>query len=108
MPITCWSQQNGKRISTLEVEPERLPPPEECATIGAPCVWDRRSAPASKAYLCSGIRLLRGDNSGDMLYILYPESLWRDALWEAIWPSLVLGGSVGAASVALAIGWGRA
>jgi signal transduction histidine kinase len=57
--------------------------------------------------LCSGIHLHRGDNSGDVLYILYPEKLWRDALWEAIWPFLVLGGSVGAASVALALGLGQ-
>ena len=41
-----------------------------------------------RTYLCSGIRLVRGDNAGDTLYILYPESLWRDALWEAVWPSI--------------------
>jgi signal transduction histidine kinase len=52
-------------------------------------------------YLCSGIRLRRG------LYILYPESLWRDARWEAIWPSLVLGASVGLAALALAVAQAR-
>jgi len=59
------------------------------------------------AYLCSGIRLHRGENSGDLLYIFYPENLWKDALWEAIWPFLLLGGSIGAASVALALGLGQ-
>src|SRR5207248_2176160 len=53
------------------------------------------------------IRLLRGPNAGDTLYILYPESLWRDALWEAIWPSVVVGGSLGLASVGLALGLGQ-
>jgi signal transduction histidine kinase len=41
------------------------------------------------------------------LYVLYPEALWRDVLWEAIWPSLAVGGSVGLASVALAVGLGQ-
>jgi signal transduction histidine kinase len=100
-------QQKGGRISTLEVEPERLPPMEEVSDD-----WRTlRLGPPLRAgdgtFLCSGIRLHRGDNSGDILYILYPEKLWRDALWEAIWPFLVLGGSVGAASVALAVGLGQ-
>src|SRR5262249_15121497 len=55
-------------------------------------------------YLYSGVRLrpprLR---SGATLYILYPESLWRDALWEAVPPALGVGGAVGLASVALAL-----
>ncbi len=57
-----------------------------------------------ETYLCSGIRLHKGLNAGDTLYILYPESLWRDALWEAVWPPLALGGSLALASLALAIG----
>ncbi len=61
---------------------------------------------AGRTYLCSGIRL-RAPNEGDLLYILYPESLWRDALWEAVWPSLVLGGALGLASVGLTVGLGQ-
>jgi len=100
-------QQTGGHIRTLEVEPERLPPMEEVSDD-----WRTlRLGPPLRAgdgtYLCSGIRLHRGENSGDILYIFYPERLWRDALWQAIWPFLVLGGSVGAASVALAIGLGQ-
>lgn len=100
-------QQDGKRISTLDVEPERLPPAEDVSDdwrtlrLGAPL------RAGGKLYLCSGIRLWRGENSGNTLYILYPESLWKDALWEAIWPFLILGGSVGAASLALAVGLGQ-
>ncbi|MGH7226687.1 MAG: HAMP domain-containing protein, partial [Gemmataceae bacterium] len=100
-------QQNGKHISTLDVEPESLPRREDVRDD-----WRTlRLGPPIRAggtpYLCSGIRLRRGENSGDLLYILYPESLWKDALWEAIWPFLILGGSVGAASLALAIGLGQ-
>ncbi len=55
-----------------------------------------------EAYLCSGIRL-RPPRQGDRLYILYPEALWRDKLWEEIRPSLVLG-VVALAAVGLAVG----
>lgn len=98
-------KQDGKRISTLEVEPERLP--EEVGDdwrtlrLGPPIRAGR------ERYLCSGIHLRRGQSTGDVLYILYPESLWRDALWQAIWPFLILGASMGAASVALAVGLGQ-
>ena len=57
-----------------------------------------------RTYFCSGLRL---PGSGHIMYIFYPESLWQDALWEAIWPSLVLGGSVGLASLGLAVGLGQ-
>jgi signal transduction histidine kinase len=53
---------------------------------------------AGTPYLCSGVRL---ENSGGELYIFYPESLWRDALWEAVRPSLILGVFGGLASVVL-------
>jgi signal transduction histidine kinase len=100
-------RHNDKRISTLEVEPERLPPPEALSDDWQTFHLGMPVRAGGQTYLCSGIQLLRGDNPGDTLYILYPESLWRDALWEAVWPFLVLGGSVGAASVALAIGLGQ-
>jgi signal transduction histidine kinase len=99
--------QNGKQICTLDLAPERLPSAEEVSDdwrtlrLGPPL----RAGP--NTYLCSGIRLHRGEESGDVLYIFYPERLWQDALWEAIWPFLVVGGSVGAASVALAVGLGQ-
>lgn len=100
-------QQNGKRLSTLEDEPERLPPSGEVSDDWRALRLGPPLHAGNETYLCSGIRLHRGENSGDILYIFYPERLWRDALWEAIWPFLVLGGSVGAASLALAIGLGQ-
>ncbi|HTU93720.1 MAG TPA: HAMP domain-containing sensor histidine kinase [Gemmataceae bacterium] len=100
-------QQNGKRLSTLDVEPERLPPLESVRDDWRMLRLGPPLRAGNDAYLCSGIRLHRGDSSGDVLYIFYPERLWKDALWEAIWPFIILGGSVGAASVALAIGLGQ-
>jgi signal transduction histidine kinase len=61
-------------------------------------------------YLCSGMHLDPPQTSDHpdiyytTLYIFYPEDLLRDAIWQAIRPSLVLGGFVGLASLALAIG----
>jgi signal transduction histidine kinase len=69
-----------------------------------------RVTSGGQTFLCSAVRFeqpRRFENSNVLyrdLYILYPEALWRDALWDAIWPSLVLGTFVGLASVALAIG----
>jgi signal transduction histidine kinase len=100
-------ERDGKRISTLAAEPERLPVSEDVGDDWRALRLGPPVRAGEQTYLCSGIRLTRGDNAGDTLYILYPESLWMDALWEAIWPFLVLGGSVGAASVALAVGLGQ-
>jgi signal transduction histidine kinase len=57
-----------------------------------------------RAYLCNGIRLRQRGQADATLYIFYPESLWRDALWEAVRPSLILGVFGGLASVLLAVG----
>ena len=100
-------KQDGRRISTLDVEPESLPSSAEVSEDWRTLRLGPPIRAGEESYLCSSLRLVRGDNAGDVLYILYPESLWRDALWEAIWPFLILGGSVGAASVALAIGLGQ-
>ncbi len=99
-------KENGKRISTLEAEPERLPQENvsddwRTLRLGPPI------RAGDNTYLCSGIRLFRGEHPGDLLYIFYPERLWRDALWQAVWPFLLLGGSVGVASLALAVGLGQ-
>src|SRR5262249_48931020 len=58
------------------------------------------------AYLCNGVRLHHRPNDGTILYIFYPESLWRDARWEAVRPSLILGAFAGLASVVLTFALG--
>ncbi len=98
-------RQDGERVTTLEGGPETpattVYEEWQAVHLGPPVQV------GGQTYLCSGIHLRRGPNAGDTLYILYPESLWRDARWQAVWPFLVLGGSVGLASVALAIGLGQ-
>ncbi len=100
-------QPNGKQIGTLDMEPEHLPPAMEVSDDWRTLRLGPPLRAGADTYLCSGIRLHRGDNSGDILYIFYPERLWKDALWQAMGPFLLLGGSVGAASLALAIGLGQ-
>jgi signal transduction histidine kinase len=100
-------QPDGTRVSTLTTLPEQ-PPPAEAVSED----WQKlRLGPPLRAgdqtYLSSGIRLTRPPRTGETLYILYPETLWRDALWEALRPVLVLGGLFGLGSVALAVGLGQ-
>src|SRR5439155_559234 len=57
-------------------------------------------------YLCGGIRVRENDVE-KRLYLLYPEALWRDALWEAVRPSLLIGGVLGLAAVALTVAVGQ-
>jgi signal transduction histidine kinase len=60
---------------------------------------------AKKAFFCNGMRLRPSQApTGSTLYVLYPESLWREAQWEAVRPSLILGAFGGLASILLTIG----
>lgn len=92
----------GEARKSSDRLPDRLPPGVPVAddplslTLGLPVRFRESS------YLCSGFRVRRPDESG-VLYVLYPESLWRDARWEAIWPSLLLGVTVGSVALALAV-----
>src|SRR5262245_20568357 len=93
----------GERRTSLEADPGELPLTEPVADD-----WHalRLSSPVrveGRLYLCGAVRLRRGPSAGDILYILYPDSLWREARWQAIRPSLVLGGSVGLAALLLAL-----
>ena len=97
----------GGRLGTLGDDPVQLPPGEtvcddwRALRLGPP-IDDNGTT-----YRCSGLRMQREPNRGDVLYIFYPEVLWRGALWDAIWPSLVLGGFVGLASLGLTVGLGH-
>jgi signal transduction histidine kinase len=87
----------------LHATPTDLPPPGDWQTLGlGPPV-----RAGEDVYLCSGVRLPNRP-PGTTLYIFYPEASWRDALWEAVYPSLA-GGLVGglvAAALAVAVARG--
>jgi signal transduction histidine kinase len=85
---------------TLRSVPEKLPEPH---TDPAEMQLDAHVLVDGEPYLCGGIRLREKSD----LYLFYPEALWRDALWQAVKPSLLIGGIVGLASVALAIAVGQ-
>ena len=72
---------HGTPVSTLATLPADPPP---AAAVSDD--WQKlRLGPPVRAggqtYLCGGIRLTRPPRTGETLYILYPETLWRDALW---------------------------
>jgi signal transduction histidine kinase len=94
---------NGKPIATFADPNIELPPPEAVVEDWEALQLGPRVTVGGEPYLCSGLQL---HTSGipATLYILYPEALWRDALWEAVWPSLILGGIIGLASVLLTLG----
>ena len=58
-------------------------------------------------YRCRRLLLRMPPNEGTALYIFYPESLWNEALWDAVRPSLVLGLFGGLAAIGVAIGLGQ-
>lgn len=98
--------RDGTRYTTLDAMPDDPPP------VGVADDWQtlQLGPPVTLGpgrYLCSGIRLSRPPRHGEVLYILYPESLLADAQREAIQPVLVLGGFTGLAALALALGLGQ-
>jgi signal transduction histidine kinase len=106
--------QEGQRHSTLSSAPAKLTPTELAAiqlpeTHVEPEAWqslrlDQDVKAGRQKYLCGGVRTTRGRST--YLYVFYPQSLWSDAEWEAVTPSLILGGFAGVASLVLAVAVG--
>lgn len=72
---------DGKLIAaTLDDVPAQLPAPAQHL--------DTPVRIGENTYLCGGLTLER---PGQILYIFYPESLLRDAFWQALTPALALG-----------------
>jgi signal transduction histidine kinase len=100
---------DGKRVTTLPTDEPQLPPAAEVVEDWEKLRLGPRVVIGERAYLGSGVRLppRAGLLEGGTLYILYPEELWRSALWEAVRPSLLLGGFAGVASLVLAVAVGE-
>jgi signal transduction histidine kinase len=82
-----------------------LPPAGDMTGEGNALRLSSRIQVGDISYLCGGVRLRRPQ--GATLFIFYPEKQWQDARWEAVRPSLILGGFMGLASLFVAAGIGR-
>jgi signal transduction histidine kinase len=95
--------QSGKVDTTFPVLPRPAPPEVPVADSSSTLSLAGPVRVAGTPYLCGGMRLSRPDYAGADLYIFYPESLWNEARWAAMLPSIVLGVTVGLAAVVLAL-----
>jgi len=100
---------DGSRTTTLPTGDAELPPVEAVVEDWETLRLGPRVTAAGHTFLGSGVRLEPHADipEGGTLYILYPEELWRSALWEAVRPSLILGGFAGLASLVLAFALGE-
>jgi signal transduction histidine kinase len=86
-------------IATLAEAPADLPSPSDHPTQH----FDKPVQVGKTFYLCGGLPLQHGARPGAILYILYPESLWQEAAWQALRPALALGIAGSMASVILSV-----
>ncbi|HEV3143231.1 MAG TPA: HAMP domain-containing sensor histidine kinase [Gemmataceae bacterium] len=98
-------EPDGRRVATFPGQPEDLP---QATVERGEASLGSRTLIEGRAYLCRGV-ILRPPhpNAGATLYILYPESQLKEAVWQAIRPSLVLGiiGGLVAVGLMLEASW---
>ena len=99
---------DGRRLTTFASARTLSPAVDVAVEDWRSLYLGARCTVLDESYFLCGIRLgpPQIENSG-ILYILYPESLWRDARWVAVSPSLLLGGFTGLASLGMVLGVAR-
>src|SRR5262249_10492411 len=95
----------GQRVATFPGSVGELP---AVGALGAEPSLGERIEVDGRRFLCRGVLLRPPHPSpGGRLYILYPESLRDEAVWQAVRPTLILGVSAGVAALVLtAVGAG--
>ncbi|MSQ95593.1 MAG: HAMP domain-containing histidine kinase [Gemmataceae bacterium] len=79
-------RDKSELVSTLSEAPNELPAPAHPEQH-----FDKPVQIGKILYVGRGVALQHADRPGSILYILYPESRWREAVWEALRPALALG-----------------
>src|SRR5262245_23081040 len=88
-----------QRVTTLPYVPAELPAPSPRDRLHlAP-----RVTVGGRTYFCQGVALQSDVGANRAVYLFYPESLWREAIAEAIWPALIIGAIGGSIAVALTL-----
>ncbi len=77
----------GRRIATIENVPETLPAPSDDPATS----FESTIVAGADIYFCAGIALQHSARPGAVLYVLSPESRYREAVWQALQPALWLG-----------------
>lgn len=89
----------GQPLTTLPTVPLDLPEPAQRDRLHlAP-----RIEVSGMTYFCQGVALQRDVSANRVVYLFYPETLWREAITQAVGPALVVGGIGGAISIALTV-----
>jgi signal transduction histidine kinase len=58
---------------------------------------------AGETYFCQAVPLRSEVGANRVMYLFYPETLWREAIHQAVAPALIVGGIGGAVSIALTL-----